>query len=320
MLPPSALDRLPDAFVELWQGVEDEILKDIARRIAKTGTITETANWQLWRYQQTEALRNDVVKLLAKYSGKSDAAIRKLLQQAATEAMEREDAIYYHYGMEPTPFEESAALNNLLDAGARQTAGTWKNLTATTANTVTGQFERTLDAAWAKVSTGAFDYKTAVKQTVDSLADGMKFVTYPTGHQDSIEVAARRAILTGVNQTAGKLQVARMDEMGCTIAPTIEDACENADVVMGLRIQRERQQKGLFPSVAEYCDHWEITPQRLALAKKNALVMHPGPMNRGVEIASSVADCGQSVITQQVESGVAVRMALLYMLTRRENV
>nr|DAP21485.1 MAG TPA: minor capsid protein [Caudoviricetes sp.] len=214
MLPPSTLDRMPDAFVELWQGVEDEILKDVARRISKTGTITETANWQLWRYQQTEALRNDVVKLLAKYSGKSDAAIRQLLLQAATEAMEREDAIYYHYGLEPTPFEESPALNNLLDAGARQTAGTWKNLTATTANTVTGQFERTLDAAWAKVSTGAFDYKTAVKQAVDSLADGMKFVTYPTGHQDSIEVAARRAILTGVNQTAGKLQVARADEMG----------------------------------------------------------------------------------------------------------
>ena len=214
MLPPSALDRLPDAFVALWQDAEDEILLDIARRIAKTGTITETANWQLWRYQQTEALRNDVVKLLAKYSGKSEVTIRQLLLQAATEAMERDDAIYYHYGKEPQPFEESAALNNLLDAGARQTAGTWKNLTATTANTVTGEFERTLDAAWAKVSTGAFDYKTAVKQAVDSLADGMKFVTYPTGHRDSIEVAARRAILTGVNQTAGKLQVARADEMG----------------------------------------------------------------------------------------------------------
>ena len=100
----------------------------------------------------------------------------------------------------------------------------------------------------------------------------------------------------------------RIEELGCTVAPTIEDACEGADVVMGLR-----------PSVAEYCDHWEITPERLALAKKNALVMHPGPMNRGVEIASSVADCEQSVITQQVESGVAVRMALLYLLTRREN-
>ena len=214
MLPPSYLDAMPDAFVQLAQQVEDEILQDVARRIGKMGTLTETADWQLWRYQQTEAVRENVVKLLAKYSGKSEATIRRLLKEAATEAMEREDAIYYHYGLEPTPFEESPALNNLLDAGARQTAGTWKNLTATTANTVTGQFERTLDAAWAKVSTGAFDYKTAVKQAVDSLADGMKFVTYPTGHQDSIEVAARRAILTGVNQTAGKLQVARADEMG----------------------------------------------------------------------------------------------------------
>ncbi|MFR1044450.1 MAG: phage minor capsid protein, partial [Faecalibacterium sp.] len=220
MLPPSYLDRMPDTFVQLWQQVEDEILQDVARRIGKMDAVTPTANWQLWRYQQTEALRNDVVKLLAKYTGKSEAAIRRLLLQAATEAMEREDTIYYHYGKEPQPFEESAALNNLLDAGARQTCGTWQNLTATTANTVTGAFERTLDAAWLKVSTGAFDYKTAVKQAVDSLADDMPMVTYPSGHKDSIEVAARRAVLTGVNQTCGKLQEARMDEMGCEFVET----------------------------------------------------------------------------------------------------
>ena len=220
MLPPSYLDRMPDAFVQLWQQVEDEILQDVARRIGKMDAVTPTANWQLWRYQQTEAVRNDVVKLLAKYTGKSETAIRKLLLQAATEAMEREDAIYYHYDMEPPPFEENAALNNLLDAGARQTCGTWQNLTATTANTVTGAFERTLDAAWLKVSTGAFDYKTAVKQAVDGLADEMPMVTYPSGHKDSIEVAARRAVLTGVNQTTGKLQVARMDEMGCEFVET----------------------------------------------------------------------------------------------------
>ncbi|WP_423741577.1 phage minor capsid protein [Faecalibacterium sp. 7] len=220
MLPPSYLDQMPDAFVQLWQRVEEQVLQDVARRIGKMDAVTPTANWQLWRYQQTEALRNDVVKLLAKYTGKSEAAIRRLLLQAATEAMEREDAIYYHYSKEPQPFEESAALNNLLDAGARQTCGTWQNLTATTANTVTGAFERTLDAAWLKVSTGAFDYKTAVKQAVDSLADDMPMVTYPSGHKDSIEVAARRAVLTGVNQTAGKLQVARMDEMGCEFVET----------------------------------------------------------------------------------------------------
>ena len=214
MLPPSYLDAMPDAFVQLAQQVEDEILQDVARRIGKMGTLTETADWQLWRYQQTEAVRENVVKLLAKYSGKSEATIRRLLKEAATEAMEREDAIYYHYNLEPTPFEESAALNNLLNAGARQTCGTWRNLTATTANTVSGAFERTLDVAWGKVATGAFDYKTAVKQAVDSLADEMPEITYPSGHTDSLEVAARRAVLTGVNQTAGRLQVARADEMG----------------------------------------------------------------------------------------------------------
>ena len=220
MLPPEVLDTLPDAFVALWREVEDSILRDAARRIGKMDALTETANWQLWRYQQTEAVRNNVVKLLARYSGKSERTIRSLLKEAATEAMEREDAIYYHYGLEPTPFEESATLNNLLDAGSRQTNGTWQNLTATTANTVTGAFERTLDAAWGKVSTGAFDYKTAVKQAVDSLADDLPEVTYPSGHTDTLEVAARRAVLTGVNQTAGKLQLARMDEMGAEFVET----------------------------------------------------------------------------------------------------
>lgn len=213
MLPPSYLDQMPDAFVQLAQQVEDEILQDVARRIGKMGTLTETANWQLWRYQQTEAVRENVVKLLAKYSGKSEATIRRLLKEAATETMEREDAIYNHYGLEPPPFEESAVLNNLLTAGARQTCGTWQNLTATTANTVTGAFERTLDVAWGKVATGAFDYKTAVKQAVDSLADDLPAVTYPSGHQDTLEVAARRCVLTGVNQTCAKLQLERMRQM-----------------------------------------------------------------------------------------------------------
>lgn len=215
MLSPRELDRMPDDFVALWQQVEDEILRDAARRIAKTGKLTETANWQLWRYQQTEAVRQKVVKLLAQYSGKSESTIRRLLKQAATTALEREDEIYYHYGKDVPPFEDSAALNNLLTAGSAQTNGTWQNLTATTANTVSGAFERTLDNAWSKVSTGAFDYNTAIRQAVNALADSLPFVTYPSGHTDTLEVAARRAVLTGVNQTAGKLQIARMDEVGC---------------------------------------------------------------------------------------------------------
>lgn len=214
MLAPDYLDHAPDRLVLLWQQVEDDILRDVARRISKMEALTPTANWQLWRYEQTEALRQNVVKKLARYTGKSEAEIRRLMQEAATRAMEAEDAIYYHYGKEPTPFTESESLQALLNAGYQQTAGTFHNLTATTANTVSGQFEAALDRAHLKVSSGAFDYKSAIKSAVDSLADTMKYVTYPTGHTDTLEVAARRAVLTGVNQTGAKLQVARADEMG----------------------------------------------------------------------------------------------------------
>lgn len=220
MLAPDYLDHAPDRLVLLWQQVEDDILRDVARRISKMEALTPTANWQLWRYEQTEALRQDVVKKLARYTGKSEVEIRRLMQEAATRAMEAEDEIYYHYGKDPTPFADNATLQALLNAGYQQTAGTFHNLTATTANTVSGQFEAALDRAHLKVSSGAFDYKSAIKSAVDSLADTMKYVTYPTGHTDTLEVAARRAVLTGVNQTGAKLQVARADEMGVAFFET----------------------------------------------------------------------------------------------------
>lgn len=220
MLQPDYLDHAPDEMVQLWQTVEDDILRDVARRIGKMDGMTPTANWQLWRYEQVEAVREDVVKLLAKYSGKSEREIRRILQEACTAALEADDEIYYNYNREPISFAQNPTLQNILNAGYRQTSGTWSNLTATTANTVTGAFERALDEAWLKVSSGAFDYKSAVKTAVDTLADDMPYITYPTGHTDTLEVAARRAILTGVNQTAGKLQDARMEEMGVEYVET----------------------------------------------------------------------------------------------------
>jgi len=94
----------------------------------------------------------------------------------------------------------------------------------------------------------------------------------------------------------------------------LEPALEGADAVMMLRIQLERQKKLNFPSMREYFDFFALTPERLRLAKEGALVMHPGPMNRGVEIDSEVADGDQSVILEQVTNGVAIRMAILYLL------
>jgi aspartate carbamoyltransferase catalytic subunit len=116
----------------------------------------------------------------------------------------------------------------------------------------------------------------------------------------------------------GTLLPAEIERTGAVIETDIRRAVRDADVVMGLRIQRERQKGGLFPSVNEYNKYYGIDMEVLEHAKQDALVMHPGPMNRGVEIDSEAADSENSVINEQVTNGVAVRMALLYLLTRRK--
>jgi aspartate carbamoyltransferase catalytic subunit len=99
------------------------------------------------------------------------------------------------------------------------------------------------------------------------------------------------------------------------VEPDIELAMDKADMVMTLRLQRERQRGGLLPSIREYINLYQLTEARLARAKPDALVLHPGPVNEGVEIAPAVAHGKQSVINEQVSNGVAVRMALLYLLS-----
>ena len=109
----------------------------------------------------------------------------------------------------------------------------------------------------------------------------------------------------------------KIEMAGAKVCSTIHEALTDADVVISLRMQLERQQNALFPSVREYCRFFGLDDNRLKLAKNDVLVMHPGPVNRGVEMTSSVIDSGLSVINEQVTNGVAVRMALLYLLTRR---
>jgi aspartate carbamoyltransferase catalytic subunit len=102
--------------------------------------------------------------------------------------------------------------------------------------------------------------------------------------------------------------------MGIDVFHNMEDGLKDVDVLMMLRIQMERQGKGFFPSTEEYSKNWGLTLERLSLAKDDAVVMHPGPMNRGIEIASEIADGPKSVILEQVTNGIAVRMAVMYLL------
>lgn len=218
MLTPDYLDSLPDAAVELWQQVEDDILKDIAERISQLDELeplTPTAAWQAWRYEQMQACHQDALSILARYSKRSRDTIRQTLLDAGLETLASDDALYRALGFAPSAIDTNETLNNLLNAGYRQTLGAWQNLTATTANTVTGEFERALDRAWLQVSSGAFSYDVAIRRAVDGLAGRMNGVTYPSGHRDTLEVAVRRAVLTGTNQTCAQLQLARAEEIGC---------------------------------------------------------------------------------------------------------
>ncbi len=105
-----------------------------------------------------------------------------------------------------------------------------------------------------------------------------------------------------------------IEKLGCTISPDIETCVKGADIIMMLRIQKERQDNILFPTEREYAQLFGLNMARLNLAKKDVIVMHPGPMNRGVEISSEIADAECSLILEQVTNGVALRMALFYLV------
>jgi aspartate carbamoyltransferase catalytic subunit len=105
-----------------------------------------------------------------------------------------------------------------------------------------------------------------------------------------------------------------IEQLGVHVSTSVDEAIVDADVIMMLRIQQERMQGAFFPSLREYFHLFGMTVARVGRAKPDVIIMHPGPMNRGVEIASEVADGPYSVILEQVANGVAVRMAVLYLL------
>lgn len=144
---------------------------------------------------------------------------------------------------------------------------------------------------------------------------------------DILHSRVARSNMWGLTKMGASVSVAapatllppELNKMGVEVFTTVQEAMMDADVVMGLRIQAERQKKALFPSVREYARFFGIDEKRMKFAKDDALVMHPGPVNRGVEMTSKIIDGAQSAIDEQVTNGVAIRMALLYLLTRRGN-
>lgn len=157
------------------------------------------------------------------------------------------------------------------------------------------------------------------------------------GHVDGLKVAivgdimhsrVARSNIYGLTKLGAQVNLAgpatllppEIEKTGARVCESVQEALSDADVVIGLRMQLERQKNALFPSIREYSAFFGVDEKRLKVAKPDVLLLHPGPVNRGVELTSAVVDGEHSKINEQVTNGVAVRMAILYLLTRNGGV
>lgn len=218
MLLPKELDKLPDRVAELYAELENDIIRDMARRIVKTDFATDTAQWQLIQLERLSVTHDKVFDRLSKATGKSKKELVKMFNEAADTAFAREDKAYRKAGYKTVPLAENAQLQKIINAGLRKTNNLFENLTGTTANTASRQFENALDRAYMQITSGAFDYNTAIRTCIRDLAQkGIAYITYPSGHTDYLDVAVRRAALTGVGQTCGEMQLELAAEMDCDL-------------------------------------------------------------------------------------------------------
>ena len=218
MLEPKYLEDLPDGVIDLYSRVEQDILSDMARRLMAYDYWLDSSLWQEQKLKEVGVLHDDIVAAMAGITGKSQTEIRRVMREACTRALKADGRTYSAAGLVIPDFNSSKALKNTLNAGLKATLGTFQNLTHTTANTASRQFEDALDRAWLKIKSGAFSTDTAVRDAIKELsAAGVGAITYPSGRIDTLETAVRRAIVTGVNKTAGEVQWQLADEMGCDL-------------------------------------------------------------------------------------------------------
>lgn len=220
-LDPNLLNSLPDTLVDMYGLVEIDILEDMARRISTYDFFIPAAQHQNQKLQELGMTQAEIIERLAALTGQTQQEIVDLLSEASSQAV-ADDVEYYTAAEVYEPSKvDTEALHAQLNSGLIQTQEAFFNITQTTANTATKQFERALDRAWTQINTGGMDYQTAIKRAITDLAtDGIGAIEYPSGRIDSIEVAVRRAVVTGANQTAMKTQEVLADELGVDLVET----------------------------------------------------------------------------------------------------
>ena len=217
MLTPNQLAHCADDILKLYSRLEEEIIRDVARRISKTGIITETGKLQLNAMQELGTLNSDILKSLSKYTDKTEEQLKKLFEDAAVTATEYDNEIYRANGLNPKSIKVSATQMQTLEAGYKKTSGNLSNLTMTTAVTSQTGFINACSLAELKAESGAFSPQQAIVDAIKQVASEGAFVLYPSGHRDRLDVAVRRNVMTGIGQTTGEICLANARELGCDL-------------------------------------------------------------------------------------------------------
>ncbi len=226
-LNPNYLDALPSSLVNMYSLVEIDILEDMARRISTYDFFIPAALHQNQKLQELGMVQEHIIEALSSMTGQTQQEIVDLLTEAGEMAI-ADDVEYYKAADVYKPDEiNTEALYKQLNAGLLQTQQAFKNITQTTPNSGGIQFIEALDRAWTQINVGGMDYNTAIQRAIKDLAkQGLNATNSKgqiangaikynkSGHVDTLEVAVRRAVVTGANQTAAKTQEALADELG----------------------------------------------------------------------------------------------------------
>ena len=207
MLPPNFLENVEKQAINIYNNLELDIIKEIAERIANVGYANTVVKNNAMIAQEMGMLYKDVVNLVAKYNKSSYQDILRIFEEAG-------DNIYKAAGLNPIKLKQDKSLLDLLIASAKKTNGNLENLVMTTATTTQQEFLNAMNTAYMEISTGVKSYTQSILDAIDKLTAKGTMVEYPSGHRTSIENATRMNIVTGVNQTCGKLQMLRAEEMG----------------------------------------------------------------------------------------------------------
>lgn len=233
MYKSDELELFPKNIEEIYAGLGNDIMNNIIRRIAETGEITRTADWQLNRLYNMGADKTDIKKHIQEALNLSDTEIEQLYSDTLKEGYLRDESLYRAVGQEFIPFEENMALQQLIEATKQQTAKQLKNITRTmgfavkqpngrkTFKTVDDYFKDTMDNAVMHVLNGTFDYNSIIRKVTDEMTrSGVRSINYDSGISTRIDVAARRAILTGVNQVTSKINSDNMQKLDTEFVET----------------------------------------------------------------------------------------------------